>query len=418
MLEFGLGGDRLTSRTPCLLASDGCSFVPMKNLLCVANFRPNTGFAWTFIEGLYAALADRLEPLGVRTWVAYPSDTEYPATLIGSVAEPLHLPTSLASLSSVLDLAQTIRSLEIGTLYLSDRRIWHPAYGALRLNGLRTLIVHDHTSGLRTKPGPIKGLLKEWRFRVGSFSADRVIAVSDFVYDRKVNVDRFPREKVTRIWNSVPIPISIPNAAEKASILSEMGLQPDRVTLGCASRASEEKGVPILLRAFDKVWRERKPGERPQLLFMGDGPFLKDIKRVREGLGAARDIHLPGYVKHAAKVLSAVSVAVVPSVWQEAFGLAALEPMSWGVPVIASDVGGLPEVVRDGESGLLVPAGDEEALAKAIVTLIDDEETAARMGRMGRERASTLFSRDAQVAQLEALFIEEMSRKGTLVSKG
>ena len=386
----------------------------MKNLLCIANFPSNTGFAWTFIEGLYAALANRLEHRGVRTWVAYPSDRGYPETLKESVAEPLYFPLSFGSPSSILELSRAIRSYRIGALYLSDQPVWHPAFGALRLTGLKALVVHDHTSGLRTVPGPLKGLLKKSRFLLRSFTADRVVAVSDFVYDRKVHVDLLPPEKVTRIWNSVPIPTSLPTSTEKRKTLSQMGLKPDRVTVGCASRAAEEKGIPILLRAFDRIWRESTPEERPQLIYMGDGPFLGDIKNVRNELQAARDIHLLGYVNHAVKVLSSVSLAAVPSLWHEAFGMAALEPMSWGVPVIASKMGGLPEVIEDGKSGILFPPGDEEALARAMKTLMDDAEASARMGGRGRERASKLFSREAQVDQLEALFMKEMLRKEML----
>lgn len=386
---------------------------PLGNLLCVANFPANTGFAWKFIEDLYASLADRLSTEGILTWVAYPLLREYPRSLRGSSAEPLELPVSFGRAGRMMRLLETVRSLDIRTMYLSDRPVWHPGYAALRTAGLKTLVVHDHTSGERDRPGPVKGWLKRARYRMESCRADRVIAVSDFVLDRKLNVDLFPAERVTRIWNSVVIPRDLPSKSEKETTWAEMGLDPLRPVIGCASRASKEKGIAHLLRAFEIAWNCTSGRERPQLIYFGDGPFFSEIQEIRSSLDSEEDIHLFGYVEDADSLLGCVTMAVVPSIWHEAFGLAALEPMAMGVPVVATGVGGIPEVVRDGKEGYLVTPGSEGALAEAIMAILSDPAGASRMGARGRLRAEKVFNRESQVNQLEVLFLNEMRGGGS-----
>src|SRR5690606_34921531 len=136
------------------------------NVLCVSNFHTNAGYAWHFIESLYAAVANDLAEAGLRTFVAYPRIDDPPASLDGSHAEPIELALDLGSPGSIARAVRLVRRHDIRTLYLSDRPPWHPAYVALRAAGLRTIIVHDHTSGDRTRPQGVKRLIKSMSRRL------------------------------------------------------------------------------------------------------------------------------------------------------------------------------------------------------------------------------------------------------------
>jgi glycosyltransferase involved in cell wall biosynthesis len=383
-----------------------------RHLLCVANFPSNTGFAWDFIEGLYDGLSRRLEPRGVRTWVAYPRVESPPAALADGPAEAIEHTFRLRTRAGRLAARALVERLEIGTLYLTDRSVWDPAYRFLRAGGLGTVVVHDHTSGERTRPRGPRAWMKDARnVLVPGALADRVLAVSDFVARRKVEVDRVPAARVSRVWNSVEVPDTVAGASERAAVRRRFGLDPRRPLVACAGRATPEKGIDHLLRAFGTVMQSmggRDACERPALVYLGDGPALDDLRRVRDSLAYRDDVRLAGYVEDAASIVGAADVAAVPSVWAEAFGLAALEPLARGVPVVASRAGGLPEVVRDGVDGLLVPPGDEHALAEALVRLLADPDERARMGAHGRARARERFSREAQLSRLEEIFVEEM----------
>ena len=278
---------------------------------------------------------------------------------------------------------------------------------------MRRLVVHDHTSGARTPPHGLKRIVKLARHRImPGAMADRVLAVSDYVARRKVEVDLVPEERVFRIWNSVEIPRHLLGPAERASLRTDLGVPTDGLLAVCACRAVREKGVAELLRAFDRLlgsWGNRTSGyASPTLLYLGDGPAMADLRSLHATLVHGNHVILAGYVPNAARAFAAVDVAIVPSLWAEAFGLAALEPMAWGVPVVASAVGGIPEVVRDGVDGLLVPPGDEHALGEALARLLATSSLREDMGKSGRARAAEVFSRDQQLDELEEIFLQEL----------
>lgn len=373
-------------------------------LLCVANYEAGTGFAWTFIERLYADAARRLADNGIRTWVAYPSLKLEPVPLQGSPARPLELAVRLGSGSNLLRVLDFVRRRNVRALYLADRSTWHPAYLLLRAAGVRWIVVHDHTSGARSRPVGMKRLLKLASRRLPGMVADRVIGVSDFVARRKVEVDLVPAERVVRIWNGIKVP---EDNAVADLMVDRLDLPAGRPVIAAACRAAEEKGIQHLLRGFARLMQTHDSGSsRPLLVYMGDGPALQGWRALADDLGIERDVVFAGYRDDADELIGGASVAVVPSVWAEAFGLAALEPMAWGVPVVASRIGGLPEVVVDGQTGLLVPPGDEVALADALRALLGDEGRRREMGRNARSRVKKQFRWEDQIDSIATLLAQ------------
>lgn len=399
----------LIERRETLTGEDGAArpargTAPMPALLCVANFPANTGYAWDFIEALYAGIADRLAPLGVRTFVAYPRVAAPPRTLAGSAARPVELDVRFDSIRGVRATLSFVRRHGVTVLYLADREAWHPAYALLRLGGVKLIVVHDHTSGERRAPTGARRAIKEATRHARACLADEVIAVSDYVLRRKLAVDLVPRARARRVWNSIEPPARDPGAA--ARLRRELRLPQDALVVVGASRATGEKGIHHLLRAFDSVvdsWTG--PGEAPWLVYMGDGPSLQDIQAVRESLPHRDRIVLPGHRADARVLLAGADVCVVPSVWQEAFGLAALEPMSAGVPVVVTRVGGLPEVVVDEVTGLVVAPGSEPELARALERLLRDRALRQRLGVNGRRRARERFGRRQQIDELTRILM-------------
>lgn len=375
-------------------------------LLCVANFPSSTGFAWKFIESIYASIADRLCEQGIRTLVAYPTLDERPQTLEGSTARPVEQEIDFGRPGSLIETLRLVRRNEIRMLYLSDRPAWHPAFPLLRAAGVRWIVVHDHTSGARCRPRGLKRAVKHARHFLPGTLADRVVAVSDYVLRRKIDVDLVPPERVVRIWNAIQLPGEDAFPSEEI-LKKKLGIAAGRQVVACACRAAPEKGVQHLLRAFDRLARGRKEdAEQPVLVYIGSGPAMERWEALRRELSCTEDVLFTGYREDAEEIVGAADVAVVPSVWEEAFGLAALEPMARGVPVVASAVGGLPEVVEDGETGILVQAGDEVELANALHSLLDNGKERERMGRNGRERARKKFSWEEMVSQVTGVLTE------------
>jgi glycosyltransferase involved in cell wall biosynthesis len=146
-----------------------------------------------------------------------------------------------------------------------------------------------------------------------------------------------------------------------------------------------------------------RPGAR--LLLVGAGAD-DDALRVRAAeLGLEALVHFAGFQDDPAPYLSACDVVLVPSL-KEGLGFAALEAMALERPVVASNTGGLPEAVADGETGLLVPPGDASALADAVLALIADPTRRAALGRAGRARVEAHFDADRQFDQLRRVLAE------------
>jgi glycosyltransferase involved in cell wall biosynthesis len=153
------------------------------------------------------------------------------------------------------------------------------------------------------------------------------------------------------------------------------------------SNLRPEKGIHILIRALAQVRKKHDC----ELWIVGDGPERVRLETLAEELGLSNAISFLGIRSDVAQLVQNSDVLIIPSLWQEPSGLVALEALACGVPVIASSVGGLPEIVTS-DSGILVESADVEGLAQAINNLITDLGLARRMGERGRQLVEENFS--------------------------
>jgi glycosyltransferase involved in cell wall biosynthesis len=175
-------------------------------------------------------------------------------------------------------------------------------------------------------------------------------------------------------------------------------------------RLEELKGVQVLLAALPAVLVEH-PGAR--LVVCGSGPMEPELRRMAAALGLGPAVEFVGWLDcdGLAARLAAAQIVVVPSMWPEAFGLTCLEALASGRAVVASSVGGLPDLVRDGETGLLVAPGDSIALAAAVTRLAADEPLRRRLGRAGRTLAAQ-YTMDRHAEAVRAAYRDALSRAG------
>jgi glycosyltransferase involved in cell wall biosynthesis len=172
----------------------------------------------------------------------------------------------------------------------------------------------------------------------------------------------------------------------------------------CVGRLIPIKGHLVLLRALAQA-RARVPGVKLDLA--GRGPLAPALKAYAGELGLGDAIRFLGFVSPVQAAIEGSAVVVVPSLG-EGFGMVALEAMERVRPVIASAVGGLPEIVAHGETGIVVPPADAEALAEAIVSLAADLPRAAAMGSAGRSRALAEFTPERCVERVEDLYVRAL----------
>ncbi|MFK4100413.1 glycogen synthase [Streptomyces sp. NPDC019531] len=248
--------------------------------------------------------------------------------------------------------------------------------------------------------------LSSWAERTAIESADAVIAVSGAM--REDILGCYPAldpAKVHIVHNGIDTTLYRPDHG--TDVLDRVGLDRDRPFVLFVGRITRQKGVPHLLRAV----RDIDPAA--QVVLCAGAPdtpeidrefreLFEELSRVREGVHWIPQM-LPR--PEVIQLLTHAAVFVCPSVY-EPLGIVNLEAMACGTPVVASRVGGIPEVVDDGRTGLLVPVDDafEEGLARALDSVIGDPATARRMGEAGRERAVGEFGWDAVARRTVGLY--------------
>lgn len=260
------------------------------------------------------------------------------------------------------------------------------------------VVVTDHISRGRVERGLAREVAHRTRRVLARGWVDEYIAVSQFVADRLITSDRVDPARVRVIANAVDLddfrPASAPTSPGEGYLATVCYLRP-------------EKGVQVLLRAMAIL---RHAGVAPRLLVVGDGPKL-DEYREQARRDDLTNIEFLGHRNDVADLLRGATVAIIPSVWPEAFSFVAAEAQAAAVPVIASAIGGLTEVVADGATGLLVPPNDPEALAGALGRLAGDRALRAALGRAGRERAERMFDLAAKVEETVE-FLEALQARG------
>ena len=367
------------------------------NLLFVANFPPGVGYAWHTIEEVFRGLAIRWKAAGGRVFICYPPGGEAPPERFreaGIQFLEFDYMRAEANPRALGAFVRLLRDRAIDVLYLTDKQSWRPHYPLFRLGGVRRIVVHDRTSGERTRRSGLIGAAKRAWHRIPGLSADVMIGVSEFVAKRLL-ASGTPPDRTFVVYNGIPLErFAHPRAGALAAAI---GVPPGAPVVFASGRSHHYKGIDTLLRAAALI--ERRFDQPVHVAYCGDGPALPDFRRTAEELGLRR-FHFLGRRGDVPDLLGSAAVAVVPSHWAEAFGLTVVEAMAAGVPVVASAVGGIPELVDEGVTGLLVPPADPEALATAVERLLRDPAARAAMGAAGREVAHRRFAIDRVVDEL------------------
>ncbi len=229
----------------------------------------------------------------------------------------------------------------------------------------------------------------------------RIVAVSKAVRDYVSKRDSIDPSKFEVIYNGIETE-RFDIEMDRLEARRAIGIDEDGPVVGCVCRLSEQKGVTHLIGAFKSVLKEVPLAT---LLLVGDGPLAEELKKEVKSLSFGGKVRFLGQRRDIPVVLRALDLYVLPSLW-EGLGIAVIEAMASGLPVVVSSAGGLVEVVEDDRTGYVVKPGDEEMLADSISKLLLDEDRARAFGARGKIRAEEVFSAGAMVRSLTRLYLE------------
>ncbi len=269
-------------------------------------------------------------------------------------------------------------------------------YGTLaaRLARVRTVISsrHNDDNFRRLLPARLVNRLF-WRL------TNAGIAISQAIARFSISVEGAPPAKLTTVYYGLTFQ-PLDRKAAGSALRGELDLPASAPLIGMVCRLIDQKGVAYGLRAFARIAPQFPDAH---LVIAGDGPRRATLEAEAKTLGVIDRVHFLGWRDDSAQIMAAFDLLLMPSLW-EGFGLVMLEAMAQTVPIVGSAVSAIPEVVIDGETGLLVPPRDVAGLASALATLLADAPLRRHMGLLGQDRVETFFSVEQMVAGTLAVY--------------
>ena len=230
---------------------------------------------------------------------------------------------------------------------------------------------------------------------------DKIVTTGEAIRTLLVEQLRISPAKVVSVPTGVDPEEFHPSRVDPTRIRTELGLGRETPLLGMIAVLRSWKGHLVFLQALRHI-RHSHPDV--QAILVGEGPFRSVIQEAIRGHGLETSVRLAGHREDIAEILSGLDVVVSASTAAEGIPQALLQALAMGRPVVATDVGGIPEIIRHGETGWLVPPGEAEALGHAIVQALAERPAALRMGEQGRKIVETDYSLQRMGERMEDLY--------------
>jgi glycosyltransferase involved in cell wall biosynthesis len=262
-----------------------------------------------------------------------------------------------------------------------------------RLARVPIIISHEHGSILENKPVRTfldRNVVDRW--------SDVVVTVSEWDRRQMIEVSGMSPDRIRVLPNGIKA-----RSPVGTDIRGELGLRDDQPLIGVVGRLTSQKRQADAIRAVAQL--NASAERRVSCVLLGEGPDDAALRTIARDLGIEDQVHLTGNRADVPDVLAALDVAVLSSIWEGA-PLAVLEYMAAGAPIVATAVGGVPELIVDGVHGLLVPPRAPGQLAEAIGRLLEDPSLARRLGDAARDRQQAEFDLDVTVKRLQELYLD------------
>jgi len=315
-------------------------------------------------------------------------------------APPLSGSNLMDKVREMTSLYRIINKYSIDLVHINFVGLTNPSLWGVYLAGVK-IVFTEHASGSALVRSPFKQALSKMLHFVLSCRVAKYIAVSDFVRHRLLQTHHVSGNKSVTIYNGVNLQRFKPQ--ESLAARRELGFPLDKKIVCSVAMLIPEKGIKNLIQAAALLVHKLNI-DNLMVVLVGEGYLRNELEQQVDDLKLSNHVFFIGRRSDVQTIIAAADIVVVPSLWEEAFGLIIAEAMACARPVVASNIGGIPELVDDGITGKLVKPGDSSELAQAICSLFIDLAGRECMGRAGLSKATEMFNLTRQVEELVDIY--------------
>lgn len=292
-------------------------------------------------------------------------------------------------------IAKLIRKKDISIVHTHNSCAW--LYGGVAAAMKRVPLVHtQHTTADYFNYHTFRWEKIEWFL---SQITNSITTVADSVAKYMIEKEHINRNKISVVYNGI-LPDIYTIDIDSIEKRKELGIKNGEFVIGNVARLTLNKDHQTLLEAFRIV---SKKMANTRLVIVGDGPERSHLEHIAESIGIKEKVIFLGQRRDVAEILNTFDLFALSSI-REGFPIAVLEAMAASLPVIATDVDGNKELVKDGETGLVVKAKEPKDMAEAIIKLIQNKEIANAMGKKGFKRINDYFTLDKTIKEYEKIY--------------
>ncbi|OGW39036.1 MAG: hypothetical protein A2Y97_02365 [Nitrospirae bacterium RBG_13_39_12] len=359
-------------------------------------------------ERVFAQIINGLDPIKYEIFLASRPNKHFYEAIPNKQVKYLPLDFSKRiNPSLIFKLAKIIKKNEIQVVHGQGTRAEFYARIAKKFSGRARYVstIAMPVEGFDVSPS--SKMIYRFFDKLSEKYVDRFIVVSDVLKDMMIKKRGIDRDKVFRIYNGIEVDRYRTNADDHNRLRLELKIDKETILIGAVGRLVWQKGFEYLIQAIPNVL---KAYTNVKFLIVGEGPLKDRLKAQGAGLKVNDHLIFTGFRNDIKEILSAVDILVIPSLL-EGFPMITLEGMAMAKPIVATHIDGITEQITDGETGLLVPSHDADALAEMINCLINDRDLALRMRTKAREKVEKDFSVERMVAETEKVYQDLIATK-------